>query len=343
MVAIGIDTHKSSLAASAVDERGIEIGRTVVANTPSGHRELHAWTMGFEADRTIGIEGAGGLGLVVARRLVAAGERVVEVPPTLTARERRRRPRPTKSDRGDALAIARVTQREPALPVPARDGAFEDLALVVRARDELVAARTQTANRLHADLVALRPGYEREIPNLVAACHLARARRLLGGAAGVRAELARDRLVELRDLDRRIGRLSERLPGLVAATGSTLSTMPGIGVVLAAKLLAEAGDVRRYRSEAAFAAAAGTAPLEASSGQIRRHRLNRGGDRQLNRALHQLALVQVRHHPPARAYLERRRAAGKTWREAIRCLKRYLARAVFRVMLADALRAGLDR
>jgi transposase len=338
MPAIGIDTHKSTLAASAVDDVGIELSRTTVANSPSGHRQLLVWVAGLPAERRIGIEGSGGLGLALTRALVAAGEKVVDVPPTLTARERRRGPRPAKSDPVDALAIARVTLREPKLARPGAAGPIEDLALVVRARDELVAARTQLGNRLHADLVVLDPGYEERIPNLVAARNLAIASRVLARQRGIRAELARDRLRELRELDRRIRKMSGHLPQLLAATGSSLTSLPGVGQVLGAKLLAESGDIRRFHSEAAFAAAAGTAPLDASSGCVQRHRLNRGGNRQLNRALHQIALVQVRWHPPARAYVERRRATGKSWLEAIRCLKRYIARAVYRTMLADALR-----
>lgn len=338
MPAIGIDTHKSTLAASAVDDVGAELSRTSVANSPAGHRQRLSWLAALPAERRIGIEGSGGLGLALTRALVAAGETVVDVPPTLTARERRRRPRAAKSDPIDALAIARVTLREPKLARPGGAGPIEDLALVVRARDELVVARTQLANRLHADLVVLAPGYELRIPNLVAARNLALTSRLLARQRGVRAELARDRLHELRELDRRVKRLGDQLPGLLAATGSHLTGLPGVGAVLGAKLLAEAGDIRRFHSEAAFAAAAGTAPLDASSGRVQRHRLNRGGNRQLNRALHQIALVQVRWHAPARAYLERRRATGKSWLEAIRCLKRFIARVVYRTMLADALR-----
>ncbi|MGH2513863.1 MAG: IS110 family transposase [Candidatus Limnocylindrales bacterium] len=340
MIAIGIDTHKSSLAASAVDPLGIELASTTVANAPAGHRALLCWLAGLPGERRVGIEGSGGLGLALTRRLIAAGETVVDVPPTLTARERRHQPRPAKSDPIDARAIARVTLRESRLAQPGGAQASEDIALVVRARDELVVARTRQANRLHADLVVLAPGYESQIGNLVAERNLGRTARLLGRQRGVRAELARERLRELRELDRRIKRLSERLPGLVAALGSSLTAIPGVGLVLAAKLLAETRDVRRFHSEAAFAATAGTAPLDASSGRTKRHRLNRGGDRQLNRALHQVALVQVRWHAPARAYVERRRAAGRSWLEAIRCLKRYIARTVYRTMLADALRSG---
>ena len=136
-------------------------------------------------------------------------------------------------------------------------------------------------------------------------------------------------------LDREIGDLEGQLGEIVAACGSSLPRLPGIGVLLAAKLLGETGDVRRFRSEGAFAAVTGTAPSPASSGQTQRHRLNRGGNRQLNRALHFMAIVQARTHPPAQAYVARRQAEGKTWREALRCLKRHLADVVYRTMLLD--------
>jgi transposase len=132
-----------------------------------------------------------------------------------------------------------------------------------------------------------------------------------------------------------MGALEAQLAELVAASGSSLPRLPGIGVLLAAKLLGETGDVRRFRSEAAFAAVTGTAPIPASSGQTQRHRLNRGGNRQLNRALHFIAIVQARTYPPARAYVTRRQAEGKTWREALRCLKRHLADVVYRTMRLD--------
>jgi transposase len=195
------------------------------------------------------------------------------------------------------------------------------------------------ANRLHADLLVLAPGYGERIPNLNAARHLAAVARLLGHLRSVRAGLARSRLAHLRAIDREAAGLEARLATLVAESGSSLPRLPGVGVLIAAKLLGESGDIRQVRSTAAFAALAGTSPIPASSGQTQRHRLNRGGNRQLNRALHLMALVQARTYPPARSYLARRRAEGKSWREVIRCLKRHLADVVYRTMVRD-LEAG---
>ncbi|HEY5155537.1 MAG TPA: IS110 family transposase [Acidimicrobiales bacterium] len=342
MVTIGIDTHKATLAVCAVDEVGREIAVTTLANDPRGHRGILAWAVSLGPDRRFGIEGSGSFGAALAQLLLGAGEAVFEVPATLTDRERRHLRRRGKSDPADALAIARVVLREPTLHRVMPATVADDLKLLVAARDELQAERTRIANRLHADLLVLAPGYGEQIPNLIAARHLAAVSRLLGRSDAVRTQLARNRLTRLRALDREIAVLEGQLSDLVVASGSSLPRLPGVGVLLAAKILGETGDVRRFRSEAAFAAITGTAPIPASSGQTQRHRLNRGGNRQLNRALHFMAIVQARAHPAARAYVSRRQAEGKTWREALRCLKRHLADVVYRTMLLD-LRAAESR
>jgi transposase len=335
VITIGIDTHKATLAASAVDELGRELAAATFANALHGHRRLLAWATRLGPERRFGIEGSGSFGATLAHGLLQVGETVVEVPATLTDRERRHLRRRGKSDPADALAIARVVLREPTLNPVMPAALADDLKQLVGARDELQAERTRVANRLQADLLVLAPGYGEQIPNLVAARHLAAVGRLLGRSLAIRGQLARRRLARLRALDREIGDLEAQLTGLVAASGSSLPRLPGIGVLLAAKLLGETGDVRRFRSAAAFAAVTGTAPIPASSGQTQRHRLIRGGNRQLNRALHFMAIVQARTHPAARTYVARRQAEGKTWREALRCLKRHLADVVYRTMLFD--------
>jgi transposase len=339
MWSIGIDSHKDSLAASAVDQLGVERAAAGFANTPAGHRQLRAWLP--DGQRRIGIEGSAGFGAGLGQALLAGGEVVLEVPPQLTVRERRHARRPGKSDPADALAIARITAREPRLRAVRAPALSDELKLLVTAREELVAERVRHANQLHADLVVLRPGYGARLPDLRSARRLALAARLLGGVDGVRRELARRRLGWLRRLDAEIRELERQIGARVRASGSTLPTLSGVATLIAASLLAESGDVRRFHSAAAFAAASGTCPIPASSGQHQRHRLNRGGNRRLNRALHGMALVQARCDPRARAYLARRRAEGKTWREALRALKRHLADVVFRTMLADARVADL--
>jgi len=203
-----------------------------------------------------------------------------------------------------------------------------------------VGERTRVANRLHADLVVLAASYKREVLNLAGVCHRAAVARLLDGLAGVRAELARADLARLRELDAECSALEKQIRSLVQLSGSSLPTITGVAAITAAKLLGETGDPRRIRSTPAFAAMSGTAPIPASSGQTSRHRLNRGGNRQLNRALHTIALVQARTDPRAKAYMARRTAEGKSRLEALRCLKRHLADVVLRTMLADVERSA---
>jgi transposase len=341
MASIGIDTHKASLACSSVDELGRQLASRTFGNDPRGHAALLSWTQRQPPPRRVGIEGAGSFGAALAEVLLAAGEAVVEVPAQFTDRERRSLIQRGKSDPGDALAIARLTAREARLPALRRPGILADLKLLVGAREQLVAERTRLLNQLHADLLVLAPGYGARLPNLTAARHQVAAARLLGRRDGLRAELARGRLRRLRQLSAAAERLEARIAKLLAASGSTLPQLAGIGALTAAKLLGEAGDVRRYRSDASFAAASGTAPIPASSGQRQRHRLNRGGNRQLNRALHTMALIQTRWDPRAQAYLASRLAEGRSRLEAIRALKRHLARVVYRTMLADAGRTAV--
>ncbi len=331
MSAIGIDTHKATLAACAVDGLGQPLGERTFANDPAGHQALAAWLDGIGPDVRIGLEGSAGYGAAAARFLVAAGREVREVPPQLSHRERRRTRRAGKSDPGDALAIARVTAREADLPPVRLADASRDIQLLVEAREDLVAEATRVRNRLHADLVVLVPGYGVQTANLVAERHRRTVGRLMQPLRGVQAELARERLARLGRLMAEAKQLEVQLAGLLRE--HPLRALPGAGVLVTAKLIGETGDVGRFRSADAFAMLAGVAPIPASSGQTQRMRLNRGGNRQLNRALHTIALAQARHHPPAQAYIARKRSEGKTWREAVRALKRHLARVVFRLLV----------
>jgi transposase len=330
MRVIGIDTHKATLAACAIDEIGQPLAEATFSNDPAGFGALLAWLRELGGVERIGLEGSAGYGAAAARFLLAAGEAAVEVPPQLSHRERIRTRRAGKSDPGDALAIARVTSRETDLPPVRLPDASRELGLLVEAREDLVAEATRVRNRLHADLVVLVPGYIAAAANLVAERHRKTASRLLQRLPGVQAELARDRLARLGRLTIEVRELERRIEGLVA--DHPLRQLPGAGPLVTAKLVAETGDVRRFRSADAFAMLAGVAPIPASSGQTRRMRLNRGGNRQLNRALYSIAFAQVRTHPPAKAFVARKRAEGKSWREAIRALKRHLARIVFRLL-----------
>lgn len=215
MHAIGIDSHKDSLAACLVDELGAPLDERTFGNDPGGHRALFAW-VAAGPEVTVGIEGSASFGAPAARSLVAAGATVREVPPQLSRRERIRTRRAGKSDPGDALAIARVTLRETDLP-PVRllDRTLE-LQLLVEAREDLVAEQTRVRNRLHADLRTLLPGYGAAAANLTAVRHQRMVGRLLRRRDGVQAELARARLARLRRLATEIGELTDRLTERVA-------------------------------------------------------------------------------------------------------------------------------
>jgi transposase len=333
MATIGIDTHKATLAACAVDALGAAVEERTFDNDPAGHAALAGWARAVGAVR-IGVEGSSSFGAAAARWLVSAGLEVREVPPHLSRRERIRTRRAGKSDPADALAIARVTAREADLPPVRLADRAEEIGLLLDAREDLIREATRTRNRLHADLLVLVPGYGGSVKNLVAERHRRTVGRRLRGLAGIRADLARGRLARLgrlmadaRALELRIARMVE---------GHPLLELSGIGALTAARLVAEAGDVSRFRSSDAFAMLAGVAPIPASSGQTHHVRLNRGGNRQLNRALYSMALVQATHHPPALAFMARKEAEGKTWREAMRSLKRHLARVVFRILQATA-------
>jgi transposase len=334
MRAIGIDTHKASLAACLIDEVGLVVAEATFPNEPAGFTALLAWLRDLGGVERIGLEGSAGYGAAAARFLVAAGEVALEVPPQLSHRERLRTRRAGKSDPGDALAIARVTLREADLPPVRLADASREIGLLVEARDDLVAEATRIRNRLHADLVVLVPGYGAAAANLVAAVHRTAAGRLLRRLPGVHAELARDRLARLERFSAEVRVLERRLEELVAH--HPLRSLPGAGALVTAKLIGEVGDVRRFRSADAFAMLAGVAPIPASSGQVSRMRLNRGGNRQINRALYSIAFAQIRTYPPAQAFVARKRAEGKSWREALRALKRHLARIVFRLLSQPA-------
>jgi transposase len=336
-VAVGIDTHKRSLAAAAVDALGRVLDVQEFGNDPKGHWALLRWVKNKEQPRRVGIEGSMHYGAAAASRLLAEGEDVREVSPSLTHVERRRRSK-GKSDPVDAVAIARVVAAEQTLPSAKRATLLADLKLLVDHRDQLVRARTQLANRVHADLVVMRPGYEEVVPNLRARRHVAKARSLVSRDRSVRGELVRHRLRDILRLEAEMAKADRRIADKLRETSTTLTQIPGVGPFIAAKILGEVGEVSRIRSKASFALLSGTAPLVASSGQTHRHRLNRRGNRQLNWALHYIALVQSRTTPEAKAYLTRQREGGKSHKEAMRCLKRHLSNVVYRHLLIDGRR-----
>jgi transposase len=335
-VAIGIDSHKETLAVAAIDGLGRIAAAREFGNNARGHRRLLRWVQARGDDRIIGIEGSGAYGAGAARHLMSAGEDVREVPASLTHRERRRRPSQGKSDVVDAVAIARVVAREERLFSPRRDGVIEDLKLLSDHRDQLKRARNRIANRTHRHLAVHHPGYEREVPKLTGKKHLAAAELLVAGDDSVRANIIRGLLVELRRIDEQTRSVEKLITLRVEQSGTALVDLHGVASVTAAKILGEVGDPSQIRSKAAFAMLNGTAPLPASSGSTTRHRLNRGGNRQVNFALHVIALARVRTDVETQAYVARQRAQGKSFKEAMRCLKRHISNEVYRCLQFDA-------
>jgi transposase len=335
-VAVGIDSHKSSLAGAVLDNLGRAVGVREFTNDPQGHERLKRWIGEQGADRVIGVEGSGNYGAALTRHLLEGGEDVREVPAFLSHRERKRSPSRGKSDVQDAVAIARVVARGDGLSSPQRTESFQDLKLLSDHRDQLVRARTQLINRTHKNLVISHPGYEKRIPKLRSKKNLQATMTMLRRDRSIRADLIRDRIAEIRRINEKIAAVEKLIASKVAETRTGLTQLSGIGFLAAAKILGEVGDLRRLRSKAAFAMFTGTAPLEVSSGRTKRHRLNRGGNRQLNYALHIMAIARCRGDRDTKLYMERQRAAGKSDKEAMRCLKRQLSNVVFRQLITES-------
>ena len=340
---VGVDSHIATVAVCGVDATGREIAAREFANDPAGHAAFAGWIAEFAAQGCrIGVEGALGFAFALVEHLLAEGLEVVEVPAHLTRRETKHLRGRGRSDPRDALAIARVTLREQQLAPLRPAGPNRSLKLVHDYRRQLTVERSRTANRLHADLHSLYPGYRERIPNLIRVRHLAAVARLLRGDERVQASLARRRLLKLRRLDREIHELRTELTELVAASHTGLLGLCGVGPLVAARILGEVGDIRRFANKDAFAAGNGTAPIPASSGARHRYRLNRGGNRRLNYALHVMCLTQMRIDPRARTYIARRRAEGQSTAEAMRSLKRHLSDVIYNQLQAD-LRASLQK
>jgi transposase len=314
-----VDVHKHSLTAVAVDE----VGRAVAELTVGSSAELVAWSGSLDPDRLWAVEDCRQLTGALERRLLAAGESLVRVPPKLMAPERRAGRARGKSDPIDALAVARAALREPHLDRPRPgEAALRELKLLVDHRDDLVDERRRAQQRLRWQLHDLDPELAVPPGALDRPLWLDRvARRLARAERTVQIRIARELVGRCRSLTRTILALDRELQARIDAAAPALLALPGCGPLSAAKLLAEIGPIERFDTDAQLARHAGVAPLEASSGKYQRHRLDRGGNRQLNCALHRIAITQARVHPPARAYLERKQSEGKSRREALRCLK----------------------
>jgi transposase len=301
---------------------------------PVGSDELLGWAAALATERLWALEDCRRLTRWLERQLLAAGEELVRVPPKLMAPERRHSRTRGKSDPIDALAVARAAIREPTLSRPRPDEEpYRELKLLVDHRDAIVDERRRGHQRLRWHLHQLDPTFAVPLRMLARKVHLERVSRWLARQEQeLQVRIARDLVASCRSLDRVIAELDRELERRTAELAPALLDLPGCGAITAAKLLAEIGPIGRFQSDAQLARHSGVAPLEASSGRVQRHRLDRGGNRQLNAALHRIAITQARIHPGARAYLERKKAEGKSRREAIRCLKRLLIRVVFNTL-----------
>ncbi|MEU5773415.1 IS110 family transposase [Streptomyces venezuelae] len=335
MITIGIDSHKSSHTAVAVDAAGHKIGqRKFVVNAGTFSRLLR-WCEQWP-NRRFAVEGAVGLGRTLAQQLVAAGEDVVDVPSTLSARARLLDTGgDRKTDPADALHIAQVALFRTDLRKVAAEDQSTILRLLTERHNDLVNERPRITNRLHAVLRNLLPGGAPTRLSADKAAVLMKGIRPITATDNCRRDIARDLLADLRRLDRRVRDNEAQMREALAASHTSLTSLPGLGTVLAAKVLGHIGDISRFPTEHHFASHVGSAPLDASSGKNIRHRLNTGGNRALNSALHIIAICQIRDGGRGQEYYLREISEGKTPAEARRALKRRLSNVVYRIMKRD--------
>jgi transposase len=334
MVTLGVDAHKRSHTIVAADNQGRQVGQVTVKATPEGHLRGLGWASQWP-QRRWAVEDCRHLSRRLERDLLAAGERVVRVPPKLMAGARRSARTRGKSDPIDALAVARAALREPELPVAGLDSVEREVRLLVDHREDLVAERTRVQQRLRWHLHELEPGWEVPAGGLDRVVWLDAVAARLTAHQGVVAEIAGELVERCRLLTVRVNELARRLERLMAPLTPSLLALAGCGALTAAKLVGETAGVGRFRSKAAFAMHNGTAPVPVWSANRERHRLNRGGNRQLNAALHRIAVTQLRLGGTGRAYYQHRLMLGDTKTEAIRALRRRISDEVYRRLEAD--------
>jgi transposase len=338
MVVVGADVHKRTHTFVAVDEAGRKLGEKTVGATSDGHREAVMWARErFGAELTWGIEDCRNMSARLERDLLSTGQKVVRVPTKLMTQIRASARTRGKSDPIDALAVARAVLREPDLPVACHDEISRELKLLVDRREVLLAQRTSAINRLRWWVHELDPAKGPKPRSL----DRAKPREALGvwldTLTGVVVELARDELADITRLSQQIDELAQRIGNRVRVVAPTLLGIRGCGELTAAKIDRETAGVTRFKSEAAFARHTGVAPIPVWSGNTEgRVRLSRSGNRQLNTAMHRIAITQIRlNNSSGHAYYRTRLAAHDTTAGARRCLKRHLSRTVFRALHTD--------
>jgi transposase len=335
-VIIGIDPHKATHMAVAIDGDEQAIARLEVTADRAQTQRLLAWAAPLGGERTWAIESADGLGKLLSQQLLAAGEHVVDVPPALSARVRLLgSSKAAKNDGNDALSTAIAGLRHCGLRAVRSDDHSTVLRLLVGRYDDLVALRTQAACRLHAVLRELVAGGAPRRLSADRAAKLLRSAHPHGLVAGERKRLAGELLADVRRLDRELAAIKLRIRDAIDACATSLLELHGVGPIVAALILAHVGGAARFATPEKFASYNGTAPIEASSGPRKRHRLNPRGNRKLNHAIHLIAVTQIAHDTPGRVYYQRKIAEGKTKKEALRALKRRISDAVWRQLQID--------
>ena len=338
MIVLGADTHKSSHTIAAVDAAtGQLLGEKTIVVGARGFGSLVVWARGLAGERAWALEDCRHVSGALERFLIGRGERVVRVSTRLMATSRRSGRERGKSDSIDSIAVARAALREglDELPTAQLDGPELDLRLLVDHRERLVRARVALNSTLQWNLHDLWP--ELELPGgaLFSTKWSSRiGRRLARAEQTMRVRIARDELRRLRELTQTIRALEAEIADLVGHLAPHLVAEPGCGPLTAAKLVGEIAGADRFASDAKLARAAGIAPIPASSGRTDRHRLDRGGNRQINAAIHRMAVTRARCDPETQNYITRKKTEGKTQRDAIRCLKRHLARRVWQLLRA---------
>ena len=334
MIVIGIDPHMKSHAAVALDAAsGRSLGATSVGSDAAGCEALIAWARRLGDERLFAIEDCRHVSGRLERGLLPHGERLVRVPPKLMAKARASARSYGKSDPIDAECVARAALRESQLPEARLAGSERDVRLLADHRDDLLGERKRLQTRLRWHLhdleleLALPP---RALDRYVWLDRIEAGLR--GLPRGTRVRIALEQVRRCRELTREVRALEREIGALMRVLAPELLALPGCSALSAAQLVGQVAGAARFRSDAAFAMHVGAAPLLASSGKTARHRLNRRGNRRLNSVLHIMAVTQARMHPPAIAYVARKRAEGMSTREALRCLKRHIARTVFRIM-----------
>ena len=342
-VIIGVDPHRLSATIEVVDQHERLLGSGRFTTDQAGYVAMRTYAKAWP-DRVWAVEGANGAGRPLAQRLLEAGEQVIDVPAKLAARVRLfDTGHNRKTDALDAHSVAVVAVRTSNLRRLRIDGELEALRMLTDRREALTRRRVQTVCRLQALLAELLPGQaKRDITTGQAKAMLATVRpRDIAGKT--RRRIAAEELAELIAIEAKIKKATAELKSMVLARKSRLMDIHGVGAVVAARILADVGDIARFTDRNRFASWTGTAPLDASSGEQNRHRLSRAGNRRVNHMIHIAAVTQLRLDTEGREYYRRKRAAGKKPQEAIRCLKRRISDAIYKQLVADALRAqGAD-